>query len=259
MKVLILYFAYCLIRSLLWLRYRITVRGLADIRKRGTSAILFLPNHPAQIDPLIMATLLFPAFRARPLAYEEQIDLPVLRVLCRLIGTIPIPDVRHAGRGFKAIIEEAFARIISALRRGENVLLYPAGRTYRSCHENLRSTQAVETLLQAYPDIRIVLVRTTGLWGSSFGWASGGAPSIIGVLKKALWVIPANGIFFSPRRPVSIEFSEPDDFPRGAGRLAINRYLEAFYNTGSRPNAYVPYTWWERGGTRELPDPDIKS
>jgi long-chain-fatty-acid--[acyl-carrier-protein] ligase len=259
MKILICYCAYCIVRLLLWLRYRIAIRGLTEIRKRGTRGILFLPNHPAQIDPVIMATLLYPAFRARPLAYEDQINLPVLRFLCRLIGTIPIRDVRHAGRQFKAIIEEGFSRITEALRRGENVLLYPAGRTYRSCRENLRNTRAVETLLRACPDSRIVLVRTTGLWGSSFGWASGESPNILGVLKKALWIIPANGILFSPRRRVSIEFSEPDDFPRGADRRAINRYLEAFYNARVLPNTYVPYTWWEQGGIRELPDPDIKS
>lgn len=258
MKLLICYVAYVVIRVLLWLRYRITVRGLADIRRRGRRGILFLPNHPALIDPLIMTTLLFPRFRMRPLAYEEQINLPVVRFLCRLIGTIPIPDVRHAGRGFKAVIEEAFGRIIAALQRGENVLLYPAGRTYRAGRENLRSSRAVETLLGELPGVRIVLVRTTGLWGSSFGWASGRAPSVPAVLKKALGTMLANGIFFSPRRRVTIEFFEPDDLPRTADRLTINRYLEAFYNADARPNTYVPYTWWEQGGTRELPEPDNK-
>lgn len=258
MKLLIGYPAYCLVRLLLWLRYRITVRGLSAIRKRGSRAILFLPNHPALIDPLIMGTLLFPFFYVRPLAYEDQINLPVLRFLCRIIGTIPIPEARHAGRGFKAIIEEAFSRIISALRQGDNVLLYPAGRTYRSCRENLRNTRAVETIVQACPDSRIVLVRTTGLWGSSFGRASGEAPGIMRVLKKALWTIPANGILFAPRRQVTIEFFEPDDFPRGADRHAINRYLETFYNTAAPPALYVPYTWWEKGGRRRLPEPDIQ-
>jgi 1-acyl-sn-glycerol-3-phosphate acyltransferase len=257
--ILIGYPAYCVIRLLLWLRYRITVRGLSEIRRGGSRGVLFLPNHPALIDPLIMGTLLFPCFRVRPLAYEDQINLPVLRFLCRLIGTIPIPESKHAGRGFKTIIEDAFERIISALKRGDNILLYPAGRTYRSRFENLRNTRAVSTILQDCPDARVILVRTTGLWGSSFGWASGQAPGIIAVLKKALWAIPANGIFFSPRRHVSIEFFEPDNFPRTADRRTINRYLEAFYNAGSAPNTYVPYTWWEQGGIRELPEPNSKS
>ena len=122
MKVLILYFAYCLIRSLLWLRYRITVRGLADIRKRGTSAILFLPNHPAQIDPLIMATLLFPAFRARPLAYEEQIDLPVLRVL--LLPGKGAHEVGQSGCHYALELHTSGRRRLSWLRHLHRPLLF---------------------------------------------------------------------------------------------------------------------------------------
>ncbi len=228
------------------------------MRGRGATGVLFLPNHPSLIDPLIITTLLYPAFRARPLAFEDQINRPVLRWLCELIGTIPIPDIKRAGRRAKGIIENALAEVITALNQGENVILYPAGRAYRSRFENLRSTSAVETILRSCPDVRIVLVRTTGLWGSSFSWASGHAPGIDTGLKKALCSVPANGIFFSPRRNVSIECAEPDDFPRSADRRTINRYLEAFYNAGAPPNTYVPYTWWERGDVRELPDPDAR-
>jgi 1-acyl-sn-glycerol-3-phosphate acyltransferase len=253
----ICYSASYLIRLLLWLRYRITPLGLDRVRGRGTRDILFLPNHPALIDPLIITTLLYPAFRARPLAFEDQIKRPVLGWLCARIGTIPIPDIRRVGRGAKDSIENALAAVITALNRGDNVILYPAGRAYRSRCENLRSTSAVETILRACPDVRIVLVRTTGLWGSSFSWAAGQAPSIDAGLKKTFWTIPANGIFFSPRRDVRIECMEPDDFPRSADRKTINRYLEAFYNAEAPPNTYVPYTWWERGGVRELADPDM--
>ena len=247
------------IRLLLWLRYRITVRGLAQVRSKGARGVLFLPNHPALIDPLIITTLLYPGFHARPLAFEDQINRPVLRWMCDFIGTIPIPDIKQEGRGVKGMVENALAEIITALNQGQNVVLYPAGRAYRCRLENLRSASAVETIVQACPNVRIVLVRTTGLWGSSFSWASGHAPSIDTVFNKALWAIPANGVFFSPRRDVRIHCVEPDDFPRSADRRAINRYLEAFYNAEAPPNTYVPCTWWERGGARELPDPDAKN
>ena len=247
------------VRMLLWLRYRISLSGLAPVRSKGARGILFLPNHPALIDPLIITTRLYPAFRARPLAFEDQINRPVLRWMCDLIGTIPIPDIKLAGRGAKGLIENALATIITALNQGGNVVLYPAGRAYRSRFENLRSTSAVETILRSCPDVRIVLVRSTGLWGSVFSWASGQAPGIDAGLKKTVWAIPANGIFFSPRRALHIKLAEPDDFPRSADRRTINRYLEAFYNIEAPPNTYVPYTWWERGGTCELPDPDAKN
>ena len=61
-----------------------------------------------------------------------------------------------------------------------------------------------------------------------------------------------------PRRQVLIEFVEPADFPRGESRMAINRYLEAFYNARAPRNTYVPYGFWEKGGTRELPDPEVQ-
>jgi len=242
---------------LLWLRYRITFSGLAQVRSKGSRGILFLPNHPALIDPLIIATRLYPPFQAHPLAFEDQISQPVIRWMCGLVGTIPIPDIKRVGRGAKDIIEKTLGLIMTALNQGENIVLYPAGRAYRSRFENLRSTSAVETILRSCPDVRIVLVRTTGLWGSTFSWASGSAPGIAAGLKKIMWAIPANGILFLPRRAVRIDLAEPDDFPRSAGRRTINRYLEVFYNAEAPPNTYVPYTWWESSGKRELPEPNL--
>jgi long-chain-fatty-acid--[acyl-carrier-protein] ligase len=64
----------------------------------------------------------------------------------------------------------------------------------------------------------------------------------------------ASFVLFAPRRPVSIEMVEPPDFPR-TGRAAMNRQLEAFYNEDAPPARYVPYTPWERGGVRDLPEP----
>ena len=52
---------------------------------------------------------------------------------------------------------------------------------------------------------------------------------------------------------MSVEMVEPDDFPRTGTRAEINRYLERFYNENAARNTYVPYGFWESGGTRELP------
>ena len=55
-----------LILRLLSLRYKIEVKGLSQLglEKRG---MLFLPNHPAEIDPIIIDALLAPEFHPRPL------------------------------------------------------------------------------------------------------------------------------------------------------------------------------------------------
>jgi len=233
-----------LIRGLLWLRYGIEVSGLDAVRRRGTGRILFLPNHPSLIDPVMLVTLLHRHFHARPLAFEGQINRPVIGYLTRRIRTIAIPDLHQAGRPGLQIIARAIEDIIAGLRQHDTFILYPAGRACRTGSEELRSNSAVERIVRAVPDVRIVLVRTAGLWGSAFSWADGTEPMIGAILKKAVLYILANGIFFCPRRHVHITFVEADSLPRNAGRKEINRYLEDFYNQGVQPKTYVPYYWW---------------
>ena len=47
-------FLRLLIRCLLWLRYRIRVRGLNRIAPPDGRGVLFLANHPALIDPIMV-------------------------------------------------------------------------------------------------------------------------------------------------------------------------------------------------------------
>jgi len=147
------------------------------------------------------------------------------------------------------------AESIEALRRGENLILYPGGHLITSRYEVVGGNSAVETILRALPDVRIVLVRTRGLWGSSFGMASGQDPDIGAILARGLRQILANFILFTPRRHVDLYFAEPADFPRDADRATINAALERFFNQDAPPATYVPYTIWERSGRHELPDP----
>ena len=53
-----IYFARILVKVLLSLRYRIHVRGLKECLKKGNKGILFMPNHPALIDPVIVSSVL---------------------------------------------------------------------------------------------------------------------------------------------------------------------------------------------------------
>lgn len=248
-----------LVNALLRLRYRIRVRGLEQIAARGCERILFLPNHPALIDPVIVVATLHKHFAPHPLAVENQIDKPLIRWFTRQVGVRPIPDLSEHGAGAADQVAAVVRSCAEGLRAGENILLYPSGHLYRSRYEDLRGNSAVELLVKQVPDARVVLVRTRGLWGSRFGFARGEYPNF---LRTLAWAIPrllANLIFFSPRREVSIELVEPDDFPRSADRQTINTYLERFYNEDAPPALYVPYTIWERGGRREMPDPQLAS
>ena len=244
------------VKALLWLRYRVRVRGLDKVADRGTGGILFLPNHPALIDPIIMGATLLKTFRPGFLADRDQIDRFFVRWLARRGGAKPIPDVAKEGPAAARRIREAIGECIDDLREGRNVLLYPSGHVYRGRYEDLRGNSAVETILKKLPDVRVVAVRTTGLWGSMFSWAPG-MPNVGACVRRAIKSLLLNGLFFSPRRTVNILFQEVDDLPRDADRETLNRHLETFYNADAPPHTFVPYTWWDRDGVRILPEPAV--
>jgi long-chain-fatty-acid--[acyl-carrier-protein] ligase len=244
------------VKAALWLRYRVRVRGVREIARRGRSSILFLPNHPGLIDPVILTAYLHGPFRVRPLADKDQIDRFFVRTLTRQVRALPIPDLRAHGPAARAEVETALGECIAALRQGDNILLYPAGHIYRSRFEDVRGNSAVERIVREVPEARVVLVRTRGLWGSRFTLAHGHFPHVATVLRQAAWTVLANFLFFAPRRNVTVELHEPSDFPRQAARSELNSYLERFYNADAPGAWYVPYTLWERGGPRPLPEPE---
>ncbi|MCY2928917.1 MAG: phosphopantetheine-binding protein, partial [Planctomycetota bacterium] len=252
---MIVWFWAIVIGAIFRLRYRMRVIGLDKIRARGRKGILFLPNHPALVDPIIMETILARPFKVLALADADQIDKFFIRYLARHFKVRAIPDVGKVGLAAKGEIDAAVSQIIADLAGGTNVLLYPSGRVYRQRFEDLGGASAVPTILKALPDLRVVLVRTTGLWGSGFSWASGHAPDLVATLRKGLLGLLASGLFFAPRRKLRFELVEPDDLPRAASPSDLRRYLETFYNADAPPNTYVPYTFWAGLKPRVLPEP----
>ncbi len=244
----------CVVWFLLGLRYRIRVKGLDAVAAKGRRGILFLPNHPGLIDPVIIMALLLKRFRPRALGDKDQIERRGSAPFARHFRVLEMPDISVYGRDAREEINAALATCAQALRDGENLLLYPSGHTYRSRYEDMRGNTAVETILAGAPEARVVLIRTRGLWGSCFGWGPGRAPDVGANLRRMLRYACANFIFFGPRRSVNIEVVEPTDLPR-SGRTQFNAYLEAFYNQDAPPNTYVPYSRWEKGGTRQVPEP----
>jgi len=242
-------------KLLLSLRYRIRLIGLDKISAKGKTGIVFLPNHPALIDPIIMFTYLHGKFAPKGFGDQDQVNRPLIRFFARRWGIRTIPSIAIYGPSAKAKIEKALDETIEGLKQGDNLLLWPAGRVYHGYKESLGANSSVERILKSCPGVRVVLVRTRGLWGSGFSWAGGSQPLVVPVLLKGALQLFASLIFFSPRRKVAIEFFEPPGLPRDADRNTFNRFLEDFYNTDAPPNTYVPYTVWEKGGARILPEP----
>jgi acyl-CoA synthetase (AMP-forming)/AMP-acid ligase II/1-acyl-sn-glycerol-3-phosphate acyltransferase/acyl carrier protein len=245
-------------RTLLKLRYRTRIEGLDAVLAKGRKGILLLPNHPAYLDPAILLTKFFPYLRPHILADKDNMAKPLMRGIIGRMGVIPIPDPAIHGESSLPEVTRILQDCGDGLRRGENYLLYPSGRIYLTRLENLGGNSAVEAILSKAPETRVVLIRTTGFWGSSFSRAVDRYPDWQKCILRGFGSLLANFIFFGPRRELRIKLVEPSDFPRNASRLAMNRYMEAFYNQDAPPARYVPYTIWERGGARDLPEPVIQ-
>ncbi len=225
-----------LIQKALALRYDIEVRGLDKIAKKKLkkeSGILFLPNHPAEMDPVIIQSLLVKNFFPRPLVVEHFYYAPGMHFFMRLVRAFPIPMVETTANQWKVKqVDKAFETIKEGLEKGENFLIYPSGHLKKTGFEPIGGNSFVHRIIQECPDVKIVLIRTTGLWGSSFSRAiTGEVPNFWKEAFSKIKVVLKNGIFFVPKRKVSVEFAiDPEDLPRDGSRLDINKYLENWYN-----------------------------
>lgn len=247
---------HILVMAMLWLRYRVKVEGLERIQPDGRP-ILFLPNHPALIDPVIVMSRLYNRYQPRPLADEAQVNRLVIRRIVRLLRVIVIPDLSSGGRNKRDQVEDGLHQVINGLKQGDNVLFYPGGRLMRSAVEDLGANSGVWQIVSQVDNVRIVLLRTTGLWGSSFSRADG-VPSLLKDIRKYLVRLLAGAIIFMPRRPVHIEVQESHDFPRTADKMTMNAFLEQFYNGKEQPRLLVPY-FRGQGTARTLAEPESQS
>ena len=237
-----------IVKALLSLRYRITVTGLADIPAEGTEKrpIIFMPNHPALIDPIIVYAILA-GLRPRPLSDERQMRGPLGAVAAKWVRAILIPDTSGGAFKAKKRAEESIRMVIEALQKGDPVLFYPSGGIYRSSKETLGANSGADRIMMAIPNLRIVLVRTTGLWGSSFSYAARQrAPNFYKVLLQSIFTIVANLFFFTPKRNVHVEFAEYPHLPRNDDKKSLNLWLEHFYNEKEHSPVVVPRFFWIR-------------
>lgn len=229
-------FLWCT-KRILSLRYDIKVRGLDRIAKKQLkkeSGILFLPNHPAEIDPVIVMSILMKTFKPRPLVVEHFYYMSGMHSFMRFVRAFPIPHVETTANQWKVKqVEKAFNTIKQGLKDGQNFLIYPSGSLKKEGYEAIGGNSFIHRLIHEYPEVKIVLIRTTGLWGSCFSRAiTGEVPNFWTSAFGKIKVLLKNWIFFVPKRKVLLDFAiNPEDFPRQGTRLEINKYLESWYNT----------------------------
>ena len=243
---------------LLSLRYRVKLVGLDRIpqSKHGT---LFLPNHPAEMDPIILGTRLWKSYRPRPVVLETFYHMPIANRIMKIMRAFPMPDMK-TGTGVykKRRIDQALKSVSEALDAGDSVLMYPSGKLMRSNLELLGAASGVQRTLESTGNVQIVLIRTRGLWGSSFSTAQtdGRTPDLKQAFLHGFWVLLKNFIFFAPKRQVEIEFSLPaQSLKAEMSPLAINQQLEAFYNEhGEEELNLVSYGFWRK----DLPEIQVR-
>ena len=94
MNCVIVFILWMVVTAAVHLRYRIRVKGLDEVVARyGRKGILFLPNHPALIDPVILNTVLWGKFKPRSLVTEKQIRTTILKRIGWRIRLLALPDM----------------------------------------------------------------------------------------------------------------------------------------------------------------------
>jgi long-chain-fatty-acid--[acyl-carrier-protein] ligase len=246
------------VKFLLSLRYRIHVRGEEVLKSSllKENGVLVLPNHPAEIEPFIMMTLLGKQFDLIPLVVSNYYDYPFAKGIMKLIRAKPVSEFDKAISTYKLkAAEKLFQDVVDDLKNKKMVLFYPSSALKMTSEEKIGGRSLAHATIQAAPETEILLVRITGLWGSMFSKAyTEKTPDFWKLIGKGVIILLKNLLFFAPRRDVTIEFEfAPKNFPKFGSKTEFNKALEAFYNqylttdgerVKSEPLSKVPLYFW---------------
>lgn len=220
-----------IVKLLLKSRYRVKVDS--KLGDRSLSGALILPNHPAEIDPVIVSAHLWSMAAPRPVVLETIFEMPVLRKIFEYLGAIAMPDMEQ-GSGFykRKRIKDTLDNVVLALNGGDNVLIYPSGRLSVTGKEVIGAASGAYKIIQRLQGARIILVRSSGLWGSRFSKAQTGGlrPDLGSAFLSSLKTIIKNFVFFVPKRHVGLTLEEfPIDELKSKSQAELNSFLEAWY------------------------------
>ncbi|WP_157952549.1 AMP-binding protein, partial [Candidatus Similichlamydia epinepheli] len=248
-----------LFNFILRLRYRMDIRGIDRIRQRSGEGILFLSSYSSVLDPvLVNSFLIMDGVPVRILAYEQDCQNPVNRLIVRWLRGIPIPDLSSSSNPLKKQRSEiAFRKLSQSLLLGDIFMMHPSGRPKMTGRESLHGTSWAYRLTQEIPGLRVVLVRVSGLWGSRFStiWEKK-SPSFFRTFWGWCKMILKNGIFFALKRQVVISFEEMNKEIYSLSQDDFNRWVENWLNQyehegqkegdcGETPT-FVPYTFYNQ-------------
>ena len=220
-------------------RYAVTVEGLDAIEQAHNQtterSLLVLPNHPAMVDPMLVVAA-FRRIALRPLADELFFRTGVVApTVLRTLGAVMVPDLRknRSAQG-ASVVRGLNGVVLKALSAGESVIFYPSGHIQtEGDREEIGTRQlAYNVCRELPPNVRVIGVRTTGLWGSI--WSRKGrtsspkfAPTLVKSVFLWFFVTP-----FVQRRKVTMhveDLTERIAEWSKLTRLEFNGKLENWY------------------------------
>ena len=228
------------------------------------SPLLVLPNHPAMVDPMLV-TVVFWKTPLRGLCDEKFFHAGIVApAVLRTLAAVPVPDLRKHRTAKGASIARGLGDIVkNTLAEGGNMIFYPSGHLQTEPdRDDIGTRQLAYNICKDLSDaghfgvaghkevgvaglcarscdaghrarIRILGVRTRGLWGSI--WSRAGrrdSPAFVPTFVKSvfLWFFWSP---FVPRRRVTMHVEDiterVKEWSQGT-RLDFNRKLSDWYN-----------------------------
>ena len=238
-----------IVRNIIRLRYRVTLSGTEVLKT--DNAILFLPNHQALIDPIILISNIYGFKTVLPAISSKYYDFFLFKPFFENWGAIRVSDLEKGNRDIN-VLKDISRATLKGLRRGKNMVLYPSGQIANQGYERIANKKSAHVLVSRLPEKTLVIgVRIHGLWGSMWSKAkTGKSPDFFLQLLKGVFYIIVNLIFFLPKRKLEIEFVDITIPARKIalnGRKEFNLYLEQFYNEkGEEHQLFVPHFFFYR-------------
>ena len=226
-------------RLLLRSRYKVSIKG-AEILQNG-SPVLFLPNHQALIDPVILLSHIYRFSTATPVVSEKYYNIPVAKWYFKRLGAVRVSDLETGSRDTQ-VLKLITRSVMKGFGRGNNIVIYPSGQIAGQGYEKIFNKKSAYHIVSTIPDgVQIAGVRITGLWGSMWSKAkTGKSPDFFVQLLKGFLYVLANLLFFLPKRTVSIEFEDITSTAKEKailGQKPFNSFLEDFYNAHGEEQA----------------------
>ena len=224
-------------RWVLTRRYRIRVTGDSAVRPFGHSETpyLVLPNHPAMVDPMLV-TVTLGDLELRPLCDEHFLDRGgISAAALKTLGAVRVPDLRKHRSAEGARIARGLTGVVTdALAAGKSVIFYLLGHIWTEPREEIGNRQLAYNVCRELPaNVRVIGVRTTGLWGSI--WSRKGrcaSPAFALTLLKSVCLWPLC-LVTGRQREVTMHFEDLTERVRtwsSQPRLDFNRAFENWYN-----------------------------